>query len=559
VPKADAVDAHQAEVDVDDVKSDLPTVDVTEIQDRHEPPDSDETIDEGSEVDDTVPEDTKDTVPEDTKDTVPEDTKDTVPEDTKDTVPEDTKDTVPEDTKDTVPEDTEEPDVCLPDCDGKQCGEDGCGDLCGTCEEWEQCVDGACQCTPDCEGKECGEDGCGESCGECDLWSSLYCVDGQCQCKLAPSVDLNKTQSEGDDDYCYAVALSSNGHYVMSGDSYGSTILREIQLWRVNAETGANKCYMYLPGNGTNRVRAMLPLDDGRMVLAGTYSKKKSGGFPTKWDFLFATTKTGPDYPCHIEQETIKNFGDANNEEAYDIDPLPGNSGYVLAGYQQTSDSSTERDIWVVTTDLQGNPSLPGIHFGGSGHQEARALEVADDGFVIAGFTDQGDGYQALVVKLDPAGNMVWENYLGAGRARALASLSDGSFAATGYLVKDETGKDLHLWVIDSSGQTVVNGVVEGEGDDDGFGLAVHPTGGFITVGETSTGASGALDGIVVRFTDSGELLWQANLGGTKADHFRSVLIEDSGRVVAAGYRDHESVAANKTDFWMVRLATECP
>lgn len=61
---------------------------------------------------------------------------------------------------------------CTPDCSGKECGDDGCGGSCGTCESDETCSSaGKCEagpCTPDCSGKECGDDGCGGSCGSCD-------------------------------------------------------------------------------------------------------------------------------------------------------------------------------------------------------------------------------------------------------------------------------------------------------------------------------------------------------------------------------------------------------
>jgi hypothetical protein len=60
-------------------------------------------------------------------------------------------------------------DGCLPLCDGKQCGDDGCGGSCGACAENEACgADGQCMCAPSCEGKTCGDDGCGGSCGVCE-------------------------------------------------------------------------------------------------------------------------------------------------------------------------------------------------------------------------------------------------------------------------------------------------------------------------------------------------------------------------------------------------------
>lgn len=55
---------------------------------------------------------------------------------------------------------------CTPQCQGKTCGDNGCGGFCGLCPEGWQCLSGAC-CMPDCAGKGCGDDGCGGSCGQC--------------------------------------------------------------------------------------------------------------------------------------------------------------------------------------------------------------------------------------------------------------------------------------------------------------------------------------------------------------------------------------------------------
>lgn len=58
---------------------------------------------------------------------------------------------------------------CIPQCEGKECGADGCGGLCGTCDFFQTCEDWHCTPPPpqDCEGKECGDDGYGGNCGEC--------------------------------------------------------------------------------------------------------------------------------------------------------------------------------------------------------------------------------------------------------------------------------------------------------------------------------------------------------------------------------------------------------
>jgi hypothetical protein len=58
-------------------------------------------------------------------------------------------------------------DACTPDCSGKECGDNGCGQECGTCEGSDFCSDDRkCEpCVPDCAGKACGDDTCGGTCG----------------------------------------------------------------------------------------------------------------------------------------------------------------------------------------------------------------------------------------------------------------------------------------------------------------------------------------------------------------------------------------------------------
>ena len=67
-------------------------------------------------------------------------------------------------------------------CDGKECGDDGCGALCGGCEPGWGCVDGVCvdgvPCVPNCGVYECGDNGCGGSCGDCG--DGLVCTFDSC-------------------------------------------------------------------------------------------------------------------------------------------------------------------------------------------------------------------------------------------------------------------------------------------------------------------------------------------------------------------------------------------
>lgn len=79
-----------------------------------------------------------------------------------------------------------EPDgECVPQCEGRICGPDGCGNICGFCTTGNACTEDGTECKPicdpitPCQGKVCGPDGCGGVCGDCD--ANFACgEDGQC-------------------------------------------------------------------------------------------------------------------------------------------------------------------------------------------------------------------------------------------------------------------------------------------------------------------------------------------------------------------------------------------
>lgn len=85
--------------------------------------------------------------------------------------------------------DSDVDDVCIPQCTGRSCGQDGCGGNCPPgCFLPHECnADGHCICEPRCGGRECGDDGCGDECGTCD--APLTCEETTGRC--VPNCDIN--------------------------------------------------------------------------------------------------------------------------------------------------------------------------------------------------------------------------------------------------------------------------------------------------------------------------------------------------------------------------------
>jgi hypothetical protein len=91
---------------------------------------------------------------------------------------------------------------CIPDCNNKICGDDGCGRSCGKCPEGEVCSLGACvdSCRDTCFSlkHECDEV-CGKNCGSCFNPHGLnVCLNGLCQpnCSIGYG-DCDKNRTNG--------------------------------------------------------------------------------------------------------------------------------------------------------------------------------------------------------------------------------------------------------------------------------------------------------------------------------------------------------------------------
>ena len=81
-------------------------------------------------------------------------------------------------------------------CEGKMCGDDGCGGSCGTCKACDgsdtaACDAGTCPvlCCPACGDRVCGDDGCGGTCGTCG--DGLLCDPSNGACVTPCAEPLN--------------------------------------------------------------------------------------------------------------------------------------------------------------------------------------------------------------------------------------------------------------------------------------------------------------------------------------------------------------------------------
>jgi len=193
--------------------------------------------------------------------------------------------------------------------------------------------------------------------------------------------------------------------------------------------------------------------------------------------------------------------------------------GYVIAGSSdsdasgdKTEDSEGDRDFWVFKIDEVGNIVWQNT-IGGSDHDSASGItQSGNDGYLVIGDSksdvsgDKDEDSMGLedywLVKLDVAGEIVWQNTIGgSGNDIPLdvSTLEGGGFLITGYSTssssgdKDEDSDGLDFWVIRTDAQGVLNGqnTFTANDFDASSSVIVDENGDYVVAGQSRSGISG--------------------------------------------------------------------
>ncbi len=239
-------------------------------------------------------------------------------------------------------------------------------------------------------------------------------------------------------------------------------------------------------------------------------------------------------------------------------------------------------DFWAVKLDGSGNIVWQKSLGGSSDDVPYQAIQTADGGFLIGGWTGSSDGdvtgyhgYTDIwVVKLDSSGERKWQKCLGGSaydRPYSLIQTTDGGFLIGGYTYSndgDVTGNhgDADIWAVklDPAGELKWQKCLGGKKSDRLYSLIQTIDGGFLITGDTRssdgdvTGNHGERDIWVVKLDSSGERKWQKCLGGSADDFSSSAIQASDGGFQIRGYTysNDGDVTGNHgdADIWAVKL-----
>jgi len=228
--------------------------------------------------------------------------------------------------------------------------------------------------------------------------------------------------------------------------------------------------------------------------------------------------------------------------------------GYALAGI---TDCFGSYDFYLVRIDVAGN-LLWNQTFGGSKIDQASAIvQTSDGGFALAGYTQSfsNEYYDFWLIKTDSFGNMEWNKTYdqeGMSYPSSLIKTSDGGFALGGEAFSEDGQFDFGMVKTDRDGNVEWTKTYGGEKWDQASSLIETSDGGFALAGITNSYGSGDYDFWILKTDRAGNLLWNQTFGGSENDRANSLVESSDGEFVIAG-RTKSFGAGENDDLWLIK------
>lgn len=420
-----------------------------------------------------------------------------------------------------------------------------------------------------------------------------------------PAKQWDKTFGGSDDDLLYSIQQTTDGGYILGGDSF-STISGDksenskggIDYWIVKIDAnGVKQWNRTFGGSDDDIFSSIKQTADGGYILGG-YSYSKSGGDKSE------NSRGGTDYwvvkvDANGQKQWDKTFGGSNYDYLYSVQQT-ADGGYILGGYS-SSDAGGDKsenskgydDYWVVKIDANGVKQWDKT-LGGSNSDDLYSLEqTADGGYILGGYSasdisaDKSEKSKGLndywIVKINAQGQKQWDKTYGGSDNDQLYSLQQTADA--GYILGGSSASNISgdksenskgnddYWVvkIDANGIKQWDKTFGGSNEDYLRSLQQAADGGYILGGYSSSNASGDksensrgyLDFWVVKIDPNGVKQWDKTLGGNNYDELYSLQQTTDGGYILGGYSasniggDKSEINKGNYDYWVVKLCNQ--
>ncbi len=332
-----------------------------------------------------------------------------------------------------------------------------------------------------------------------------------------------------DNDDAYSIALALDGGYVITGDTwnygagdYDAFIAKYIS----DGTLSWNKTW---GGDDDDFANSIIKTSDGGYVIAGNTRSYGAGGEDA---FIAKYTSDGT-------LSWDKTWGGLEDERANSIIQT-SDGGYVIAGSTWSFDAGYS-DAFIAKYTPDGTLSWNKTWGGDSFLDGADSIiQTSDGGYAITGNTDSfGAGYSdAFIAKYTSDGTLSWNKTWGGDffdRAYSIIQNSDGGYVITGDTWSYGAGeRDAFIAKFTSDGTLSWDNIWGGTDYESAYSVVESTDGGFVIAGSTNSYGAGYTDAFIAKYTSDGTLSWNKIWGGSDEDSAFSITnTSDAGFIIA--------------------------
>ena len=292
-------------------------------------------------------------------------------------------------------------------------------------------------------------------------------------------------------------------------------------------------------GGSTGVARSIRATPDGGYILIGQCNASSIPGHNGNYDYWIVKTDA--------QGDTLwtRAYGGSAIDYGRDIRPT-ADGGYIAVGESRSNDgyvhghkgTTSAYDAWVLKLNASGD-TVWTRSYGGTAADGANLVrQTQDGGYLIGGYsasaTDDLDGTTATgnygwVFRLNAQGDILWQHRLSGNSnfpCLSVLELPDGSCLATADVSSSFGGTlgsiDIRIAKYTASGSVAWEKHYGGSNYDYVKAMEVHPDGGFVVLGHSSSSDlhaigqhGGNYDMLVIRADTAGNVIRSLCLGGS--------------------------------------------
>ena len=275
----------------------------------------------------------------------------------------------------------------------------------------------------------------------------------------------------------------------------------DLYLFKTDSE-GNEQWSKTFGSSGDDIGNSGVPTSDGGYALIGGIDKIKAGR--SRDIFLVKVDSSG-------NTQWVKEFGSTEEEEGLCIEQTL-DKGFIIGGFADTRNTK-QRNIILIKTDKEGNKEWTKFYRGEGVRIISEVIQLTDGGYAISGDIHDHSSVpprsDALVIRTDSLGKVIWEKYFGINDIVVCNSIvqdTEGNLVITGNIgtYQDRKSFFIYLMCINLEGDQLWVKTYGGDDFNTSHDLQLCPDGGFVIVGDTKSFGDHRTKALIIKTDASG-------------------------------------------------------